>query len=373
MQRSQSHRDFTNIRPSRNVPDSNRTNLEFDLFPAANDVFVNSNFYMPTTSQLTPVNASVSAMNATLTNTIIRNNEQLTNLIRDNEQLASMERTVEMYLDARAITDRDYDEPPILESNAIDEEIRTSFDGSAPEPARLPSRQQENMFQIPGDINRYAYDTSAVSLLAHITNQGNAEVEALNRQLQHNSNALYFRNHSMSAFTGAAPGGYIIPSSPRMNPFEMYYVLNHSDSAIHGGTYPFVNFASAAQIHSLIHPPNHEQLPVGVSSDQIKKFSTILPFEKDDNGINEEDERCTVCLSEFESGDEIRALPCSHRYHTECIDRWLGINKKCPLCREDIDKNSESNQDTYSTIRVGPSTIPSAQMENVPLPSRVLE
>jgi hypothetical protein len=26
-------------------------------------------------------------------------------------------------------------------------------------------------------------------------------------------------------------------------------------------------------------------------------------------------------------------------FHTECIDPWLQQNKKCPLCRVDMDKN----------------------------------
>jgi hypothetical protein len=29
---------------------------------------------------------------------------------------------------------------------------------------------------------------------------------------------------------------------------------------------------------------------------------------------------------------------CNHVFHTKCIDKWLEINKKCPLCREDLMK-----------------------------------
>jgi len=46
---------------------------------------------------------------------------------------------------------------------------------------------------------------------------------------------------------------------------------------------------------------------------------------------------CRVCLSEYEDGDVLRTLPCFHRYHAECIDRWLVRDNKCPMCKHEID------------------------------------
>ncbi|VDO95688.1 unnamed protein product [Heligmosomoides polygyrus] len=51
-----------------------------------------------------------------------------------------------------------------------------------------------------------------------------------------------------------------------------------------------------------------------------------------------EAERCTVCLCEFETGEEVRNLRCTHIFHVNCIDKWLVYNKKCPVCRLDVDK-----------------------------------
>lgn len=47
----------------------------------------------------------------------------------------------------------------------------------------------------------------------------------------------------------------------------------------------------------------------------------------------EEEEQCAVCRMEFEPGEDLRLLPCSHMYHPACIGQWLHINKvrRCSL------------------------------------------
>lgn len=47
---------------------------------------------------------------------------------------------------------------------------------------------------------------------------------------------------------------------------------------------------------------------------------------------------CAICLSGFEPGDEITALPCGHVFHlTGCVREWLRNHARtCPTCRADI-------------------------------------
>lgn len=46
---------------------------------------------------------------------------------------------------------------------------------------------------------------------------------------------------------------------------------------------------------------------------------------------------CSVCLGEFEVGEELRILPkCNHPFHIPCIDTWLTTSSTCPLCRVNI-------------------------------------
>merc|ERR1740121_2564594 len=47
-------------------------------------------------------------------------------------------------------------------------------------------------------------------------------------------------------------------------------------------------------------------------------------------------EGCSICLSDFDEGNRIRRLPCSHNFHAQCIDQWLKRSTRCPLCVQTI-------------------------------------
>ncbi|RUS28951.1 hypothetical protein BC938DRAFT_481243 [Jimgerdemannia flammicorona] len=51
---------------------------------------------------------------------------------------------------------------------------------------------------------------------------------------------------------------------------------------------------------------------------------------------NSDDAVCAICLSQYEDGEELRSLWCSHHFHKDCVDEWLRLNRKCPLCKRDV-------------------------------------
>ncbi|XP_015470985.1 E3 ubiquitin-protein ligase RNF165 isoform X1 [Parus major] len=59
--------------------------------------------------------------------------------------------------------------------------------------------------------------------------------------------------------------------------------------------------------------------------------------EQDDGEESDTDEKCTICLSMLEDGEDVRRLPCMHLFHQVCVDQWLATSKKCPICRVDIE------------------------------------
>jgi hypothetical protein len=70
---------------------------------------------------------------------------------------------------------------------------------------------------------------------------------------------------------------------------------------------------------------------------------------------HEQQEECIICLDDVET--EWRELECHHRYHKKCIEDWITIRAKCPMCMKNIqdnkvdDINSHTEETHYISIR----------------------
>lgn len=68
----------------------------------------------------------------------------------------------------------------------------------------------------------------------------------------------------------------------------------------------------------------------------VMKRLPVYVFRKE-NDLFIEGTECAVCLLEFEENESLRILPkCSHAFHINCIDMWLGSHANCPLCRSNV-------------------------------------
>ncbi|KAI5059481.1 hypothetical protein GOP47_0025800 [Adiantum capillus-veneris] len=73
--------------------------------------------------------------------------------------------------------------------------------------------------------------------------------------------------------------------------------------------------------------------------DLIVESIPMKLFREVDSSKNKEEQalQCHICLVDYEEGDCLRVLPCSHEYHMTCIDKWLKeVHRVCPLCRRDV-------------------------------------
>jgi Ring finger domain len=60
--------------------------------------------------------------------------------------------------------------------------------------------------------------------------------------------------------------------------------------------------------------------------DQIQP-SVEAPLTSNDEGLS-----CSICTEDFVKGEDIRVLPCNHKYHPDCVDPWLlNVSGTCPL------------------------------------------
>ncbi|KAK0704975.1 hypothetical protein B0H67DRAFT_366801 [Lasiosphaeris hirsuta] len=86
--------------------------------------------------------------------------------------------------------------------------------------------------------------------------------------------------------------------------------------------------------------PDAEAIPEEAPTVQGAPAGAILPSEIGSgatHGPNDEHLGCSICTEDFTVGEDVRVLPCDHKFHPPCIDPWLiNISGTCPLCRLDL-------------------------------------
>ena len=71
---------------------------------------------------------------------------------------------------------------------------------------------------------------------------------------------------------------------------------------------------------------------------------------------------CSICTEDFNRGEEVRVLPCNHKFHPACVDPWLlNVSGTCPLCRIDLRPTTaggEETEDADGTAEDGSGALP---------------
>lgn len=54
-----------------------------------------------------------------------------------------------------------------------------------------------------------------------------------------------------------------------------------------------------------------------------------------------ETEICIICRNEIKEDERINEFKCKHKFHTECIMKWLEEKLSCPCCRKKIELETD--------------------------------
>eukprot|EP00596_Hydrurales_sp_CCMP1899_P005537 CAMPEP_0119038320 /NCGR_PEP_ID=MMETSP1177-20130426/7164_1 /TAXON_ID=2985 /ORGANISM="Ochromonas sp, Strain CCMP1899" /LENGTH=410 /DNA_ID=CAMNT_0007000739 /DNA_START=42 /DNA_END=1271 /DNA_ORIENTATION=- len=73
----------------------------------------------------------------------------------------------------------------------------------------------------------------------------------------------------------------------------------------------------------------NQQTPASERSIDTIPTSTFRESQKP-NSSSDDKYKCFVCIDDFNIGEEISTLPCLHRFHTVCVNRWLRQSNTCP-------------------------------------------
>uniref|UniRef100_H0VDW4 RING-type E3 ubiquitin transferase n=1 Tax=Cavia porcellus TaxID=10141 RepID=H0VDW4_CAVPO len=114
--------------------------------------------------------------------------------------------------------------------------------------------------------------------------------------------------------------------------------LQNSNSFVETGTLPILRLAH----FFLLNEGDDDQIH-GLTKEQIDNLSTR---NYGHSGIDSEIGKvCSVCISDYVTGNKLRQLPCMHEFHIHCIDRWLSENCTCPICRQPVYAGSDIAND----------------------------
>lgn len=86
------------------------------------------------------------------------------------------------------------------------------------------------------------------------------------------------------------------------------------------------------------------------SDEEMKKLKDECEktfTEEELKEVEIKNESCSICLEKYDTINKvIEFKKCPHYYHSICIENWLKVNSKCPLCKENKKCEIEVEEET---------------------------
>lgn len=71
----------------------------------------------------------------------------------------------------------------------------------------------------------------------------------------------------------------------------------------------------------------------GASEGELRRLPIHRVTQSDQAVSTAVSKSCSICLADFQINDAVKSLPCLHRFHEKCIDKWLRDKAICPVCK----------------------------------------
>ncbi|KAH9221477.1 FYVE zinc finger-domain-containing protein [Leptodontidium sp. 2 PMI_412] len=141
--------------------------------------------------------------------------------------------------------------------------------------------------------------------------------------------SLAMQGPSTSTSPSPSPGPNTIPSSqsPRTSP------TIHAESSRNPRTTPSIAppIANTPEARMAARERAHAAVVLASSSTSPIRRSGVFPYKATEKDCID-DAECTICLEEFEVGEDMGRLECFCRFHLKCIREWF-VNRpgQCPV------------------------------------------
>lgn len=66
---------------------------------------------------------------------------------------------------------------------------------------------------------------------------------------------------------------------------------------------------------------------------EVVRMATLKTYKAHEKKRPENE--CCICQVEYQNNDQLTQLPCSHEFHTQCIEPWIR-DHSCPVCRASL-------------------------------------
>ncbi|XP_003797677.1 E3 ubiquitin-protein ligase RNF6 [Otolemur garnettii] len=221
----------------------------------------------------------------------------------------------------RRISENELVEPSSVALQSILRQIMTGFG----ELSSLMEAESESEIQRNGQHLPEIY--SELSHLGTVNDSSqHSEASPQVRQPQEESTEMHGENDTAQPHT---------PNSDNRSGRQS----RNSNNLVETGTLPILRLAH----FFLLNEGDDDDRIRGLTKEQIDNLSTR---NYEHNSIDSElGKICSVCISDYVTGNKLRQLPCTHEFHIHCIDRWLSENCTCPVCRQPVLGSSVANND----------------------------